>query len=362
MPAFKPPRERRWVVRMQWTSLLYAVLLIGSSICSVFGNSVLLLVVLFDKSLRTDTWPLTMSFCLSDLTLAISVIPFGIHNSLYSVKSYSSKSVLCQGSAFLFLLFQLASIHSLTWAVVDKFTEICFALSYTSIFTAHRVKVILTLVWVYSLLNAAMPLLGFGSYSYSEMKFLCFPSFQPSRIGFNMLFMVLGIIIPILLMCSMYGYIVYIARNQVKRGTFVCNEDHCFYVPANNYFKSSIVMVTTIVCLLVCWLPYIIICFYETLTGKESSQFVSVIATWLVLFTSALNPWINSMTRTRYRVALRRSVNKIRKMLQHPCKTSLFKCTTVQPARESNKSTASSPSVPPAPQTNNRPQQDLTLA
>ncbi|XP_056623670.1 adenosine receptor A3 [Triplophysa dalaica] len=347
---------------MQWTALIFAVLLIGSSICSVLGNSVLLLVVLFDKSLQTDTWPLTLSFCLSDLALGISIMPFGIHNSLFQVKGYASKSAFCQGSAFLFLLLQLASIHSLTWAAVDKFTEICFALSYASIFTAHRVKIILAVVWLYSLLSAAMPLIGFGSYGYSETKFLCVPSFQPSSVGFNMLFMGLGIIIPILLMCCMYVYIVYVAWNQVRRGTFVCNEDHCFYVPANNYFKSSIVMVATIVCLLVCWLPYIIICFYETLTGKESLQSASVFATWLVLFTSALNPWINSMTQTRYKVALRRRVNKIRQMFRHPRKNTLPQCTTILPVCESNNSPASSASVPTGPQTNNGAQQDLTLA
>ncbi|XP_052001758.1 LOW QUALITY PROTEIN: adenosine receptor A3 [Xyrauchen texanus] len=288
----------RWLIRMQWTAIVYGVLMLGSSVCSVFGNCVLLLVVLLNRNLQTDTWALTLSFCLSDLALGISIIPFGIHNSLFLVQGYTSNSALCQGSAFLFLLFQIASIHSLTWATVEKFTEICFALSHTGIFTAHRAKVILAVVWMYSLLNATLPLLGFGSYGYSKTKFLCVPRFQPSSIGFNMLFMGLGIIVPILLMCSMYGYIVYIARNQVRRGTFVCNEDHCFYVPANNYFKSSIVMVTTIVCLLVCWLPYIVICFYETLTGKESLQPASAVATWLVLFTSALNPWINTMTQT----------------------------------------------------------------
>lgn len=233
-------------VNMQWTAVLYAVLMIGSSICSVFGNLLLLLVILLNQTLQTDTWVLTLSFCICDLALGVSTIPFGIHNSLFKVKSYPSKSATCQGSAFLFLALQLASIHSLTWATVDKFTEICFALSYPVIFTAYRAKIILAMVWVYSILNASLPLFGFGSYAYSETKFLCVPSFKPSSIAFNMLFMVLGIIIPIVLMCSMYGYIVYIARNQVRRGTFVCNEDHCFYVPANNYFKSSIVMVTTI--------------------------------------------------------------------------------------------------------------------
>ncbi|KAI5611497.1 adenosine receptor A3-like [Silurus asotus] len=296
---------------MQWIEVAYAVLMISSSLCSVCGNTVLLLLLLSDRSLQTETWTLTLSFSLSDLALGLSTIPFGAYNSLFRPQGYASSGALCQSSAFLFLLLQLASVHSLTWATIDKFTEICFALKYARIFNARRTRVILAVIWVYSLLNASLPLLGFGSYSYISSSFLCAPTFIPANTCFNMLFIVVGIIVPILAMCSMYGYIVYIARKQVRRGTFVCNELHCFYVPANNYFKSSIVMVTTTVCLLICWLPYITICFYETLTGKESPQVVSAIATWLMLFTSTLNPWINSMSQTRYRVALQRSVNKI---------------------------------------------------
>ncbi|XP_017555304.1 histamine H2 receptor [Pygocentrus nattereri] len=283
---------------MQWMAGVYAMLMIGSSLCSVCGNAALLLVLLLNRSLHTETWTLTLSFSVCDLALGLSTIPFGAYNSLFQPQGYPSSSALCQGSGFFFSLLQLSSIHSLTWATVDKFIEICFALNYANIFTSHRTRVILAVIWMYSLLNAALPLLGFGNYTYSSSRFLCAPSFKPATIGFNMLFIVVGVIVPILAMCSMYGYIVYIARNQVRRGTFVCNEQHCFYVPANNYIKSSIVMVTTIVCLLICWLPYITICFYETLTGRESPQSASAIATWLALFTSALNPWIISMTQT----------------------------------------------------------------
>lgn len=230
---------------MERTEVVYAVLMISSSLCSVCGNAILLLLLLSDRSLQTETWTLTLSFSLSDLALGLTTIPFGAYNSLLRPQGYASSGALCQGSAFLFLLLQLASVHSLTWATIDKFTEICFALKYARIFNAHRTRVILTVIWVYSLLNASLPLLGFGRYSYSSNRFLCAPCFEPANTGFNMLFIVVGIIVPILAMCSMYGYIMYIARNQVRRGRFVCNEHHCFYVPANNYFKSSIVMVTT---------------------------------------------------------------------------------------------------------------------
>ncbi|XP_034153366.1 histamine H2 receptor [Esox lucius] len=283
---------------MQPVALVYAALMVVSSVCCVFGNVVLLLVVCLNKDLRTETWALTLSFCLSDLALGLSTIPFGAYNSLLRPEGYSNDGPLCQGSAFLYLLLQLASIHSLTWATIDKFTEICFALSYTTICTAKRTRVVLVSVWLYSLANAALPLLGFGHYTYSWTRFLCTPSFQPVYRGFSMLFIAVGIIAPILIMCSMYVYIVYIARKQVRRGTFVCNDQHCFHVPAKNYLRSSMVMVATVVCLLVCWLPYITTCFYETFSGRDPPAAASAVATWLVLFTSALNPWINSMTQS----------------------------------------------------------------
>ncbi|XP_062379396.1 adenosine receptor A3 [Sardina pilchardus] len=335
---------------MASSAVAYAALMICSSGCSVCGNSMLLLVALLNNNLRTDTWPLTCSFCLCDLALGLTIMPFSAHASLFRpVEGYPSEGALCQASAFLFVLLQLASVHSLTWATVDKFTEICFALSYARVFTARRVRAVLAAVWAYCLLIAALPLAGFGSYGYGEGRRVCAPSFRSSCVGFNVLFVGLGVIAPILAMCCLYGYIVYVAKKQARRGTFVCNEQHCFYVPANNYLRSSVVMIATVVCLLVCWLPYIVICFYESLTGKESPEPASAVATWLMLFTSALNPWINSMTQTRYRAALRLSLTKLRQMFQQRRKkTSLTQITATQPssARES----CSSAPQPPAGQ------------
>uniref|UniRef100_A0A3Q1EY34 Histamine H2 receptor-like n=2 Tax=Acanthochromis polyacanthus TaxID=80966 RepID=A0A3Q1EY34_9TELE len=268
-----------------------------SSVASVCGNLLLLLVLLLNKDLHSDTLGLTLSFSLSDLALGLSTIPFGAHNSLFQSDGYPSEGTLCQGSGFLFLLLQTSSIHSLSWATVDKFTEICFALSYCSIWTAGRSRAVLVLVWLFCLVSAALPLLGFGSYAYSESRFLCCPSFDRDHRYFVVLWMAAGIVAPILTMCSLYGYIVYVARKQARRGTFMCNDQHCFYVPANNYLRSSIVMVSTSVCLLVCWLPYISVCLYETFSGNQSPPVASAFSAWLVLTSAALNPWITCMTQ-----------------------------------------------------------------
>ncbi|XP_072221194.1 beta-2 adrenergic receptor [Leuresthes tenuis] len=276
---------------------LYAALMVLSSAASVCGNLLLLLVLLLNKELRSDTLGLTLSFSLSDLALGLATIPFGVHNTLSWPVGYPSEGGFCQGSGFIFLLLQTSSIHSLTWATVDKFTEMCFALSYSSIWTKTRSRVVVVLVWLFCLVNASLPLLGFGSYVYNESRFLCCPDFTPDNRCFVVPWMVVSIVAPILTMCSLYGYIVYVARKQARRGTFMCNELHCFYVPANNYLRSSVVMVTTSVCLLVCWLPYISVCLYETFSGEASPAVASALSTWLVLTSAALNPWITCMTQ-----------------------------------------------------------------
>lgn len=225
--------------------MLYAVLMVLSGTAAICGNLFILTVVLLNKELQSDTLGLTLSFSLSDLATGLSIIPFGVHNSLSWPAVHPSKGALCQGSAFILLLLQSSSIHSLTWVTVDKFTAICFALRYPSIWTARRSWVLLALIWFFCLINASLPLMGFGSYAYSESRFLCCLEFTPGNRYFVMLWVVVGVTLPILTMCSLYGYIFYIARKQARRGTFVCNELHCFYVPANNYLRSSLVMVTT---------------------------------------------------------------------------------------------------------------------
>ncbi|XP_049452024.1 histamine H2 receptor [Epinephelus fuscoguttatus] len=297
---------------------LYGTLMVLSGVASVCGNLLLLLVLLLNKELRTDTLGLTLSFSISDLALGLSTIPFGAYNSLVQPSCCPSEGAFCQGSGFIFVLLQTSSIHSLTWATVDKFTEICFALSYGTIWTARRSRVVLVLIWLFCLVNAALPLLGFGSYIYSESRFLCCPSFTPENKCFVVLWMLVGIVVPILTMCSLYGYIVYVARKQARRGTFMCNDLHCYYVPANNYLRSSIVMVTTSVCLLVCWLPFISVCLYETFSGQQSPAVTSALSAWLVLTSAALNPWITCMTQIRYRAAVRRSVGRFIQMCLCP--------------------------------------------
>lgn len=50
--------------------------------------------------------------------------------------------------------------------------------------------------------------------------------------------------------------------------------------------------------MLLCWLPFVSVCLYETFSGVQSPAAVAALSTWLALANAALNPWITCMTQT----------------------------------------------------------------
>lgn len=225
---------------------VYASLMVVSAVACVCGNVVHLLLLLLHRELRPESLGFTLSFSLCDLALGLTIIPFGALNGARGpAAGPPAGGALCQGGGFLLVLLQTSSVHSLMWATVEKFLEICFALSWRRVWTSARSRALLVLVWFFCSLGATLPLLGFGSYTYSTTRFLCCPSFTPEGRRFVLLWALMGVAAPVVAMGGLYASIIYVASKQARRGTFMCNEQHCFYVPANAYLRSSIVMVTT---------------------------------------------------------------------------------------------------------------------
>lgn len=226
--------------------LVSSALMALSGVASVSGNLLLLLTLLLNKQLRTDTLGLTLSSSLSDLALGLSIIPLGAYNGLSCPAGCRREGPACQGSAFVFILLQTSSISSFAWVTVARFTEVCLALSSSSVWTPRRSWLLVLLLWVFCSLLAALPLLGLGSYSYSQSRFLCCPTFSPDNSCFVAVWILAGVALPVAATCSLQGYMVHVARKQARRGTFACNQLHCFYVPANNFLRSSMVMLAVL--------------------------------------------------------------------------------------------------------------------
>uniref|UniRef100_A0A8C5R4P1 G-protein coupled receptors family 1 profile domain-containing protein n=1 Tax=Leptobrachium leishanense TaxID=445787 RepID=A0A8C5R4P1_9ANUR len=283
---------------MQKATLSVFATLIGTSGVGIVGaNLLLLLLFAFHMKLRTDTWALSLNLSICDLTFGIAVIPVAVYNSLSGGGIFSEDGTACHLMGFLFVLLHLASLNSLVCATIDKFTEICFPLRYPQLITKRRIWIILALVWIYAAVVASFPFMGFGKYAFSTDVYICLPYFGSSTTVYSVLFLSVGVLGPITLISVLYIAIIQIARHQARRGTFVCNDQHCYYVPIRSYFKNTVILVVSAFYLVVCWVPMVIIGFYETFHSHDIPAMAKMVCTWLVVMMSGLNPWINSLAQ-----------------------------------------------------------------
>ncbi|XP_038636910.1 histamine H2 receptor isoform X3 [Scyliorhinus canicula] len=231
-------------MKMLSITVLYTCLMILTCVGSITANILLLFILGFNQKLQKDTSVLIFNLSICDLILGLLVIPVGVHNTLFDGAGYSRQDAWCQFFAFFYVLLQLASVHSMTCVTIDKFAEICLPLSYVQLFTRRRAWVTIFSVWIYCILNASLPFVGLGQYTYEEHRYICAPSFNSSLKAYCVVTIVIGIFLPIMIVCCLAIYVVQIARHQAIRGTFECNEQHCYSVPEKCYLKSTIILVS----------------------------------------------------------------------------------------------------------------------
>ncbi|XP_040189436.1 rhodopsin, GQ-coupled-like [Rana temporaria] len=296
---------------------IYTVLMITTGIGAVGANLILLFLFASHLKLRTDTWALTLNLSLCDLIFGIGVIPVAVYSSLLGGGIFSLDNIACKLLGFLFVFLQVASLNSLVWATIDKFTEICFPLRYAQMITKKRIWIILVLLWIYASIVSTFPFMGFGEYSFSSDVYMCLPLFHSSTTAYGVILLSGGILAPILTISVLYIAIIHIARNQAKRGTFVCNDQHCYYVPIRSYFRNTVILIVSAFYLLVCWTPSVIISFYEIFYDHNVPPIVKMTSIWLVVLTSGINPWVNTLAQRKYRRALRDSWRKLKRIFEN---------------------------------------------
>ncbi|KAG7277759.1 hypothetical protein CRUP_023047 [Coryphaenoides rupestris] len=299
-----------------WARSVFAGLMVVNSVASVAGNLLVLLLLLLHKDLRTtDSSALSLSLSLSDLGLGLTVLPLAAHRSLggegdqapSGLGQEGDQAALCQAGGFLFLLLQTASLHSLAWLTLHRYSQICLPLSHSQLWTGRRTLAPPLLLWSFCLLTAALPLLGAGGgYAYSRYTFLCEPG---AGGGFGLYLLLLGVLLPLGAVVILQACMAAAARRQARRGTFTCNQDHCFYVPAVSYTRTAGLLLTTSGV-------------YQAVSGQQVWAELSCLSAWLLLCTPALNPWSISMSQTRYRAALRRGVAMVTQVFRRSGETS----------------------------------------
>ncbi|XP_033834527.1 olfactory receptor 1496-like [Periophthalmus magnuspinnatus] len=118
-------------------------------IMTVFGNVVLLLIILLVRSLHTPKYMIVFNLALTDLCGSTALIPKVLDTFLFENRYISYEACL----SYMFFVLFFGSVQSWTLVTMsfDRFVAICFPLHYHKVVTKSAVAVMLLFVWLLSL-------------------------------------------------------------------------------------------------------------------------------------------------------------------------------------------------------------------
>ena len=142
--------------------IAYTILLAIILIVAVSGNITVIMIYKSSTLLcRRPTCLFINSLAVSDLAVAVSILPIKIMQALYNQKLCSK--VVCQLYFTADILFFAASITNIFSVTIDRFITIIFPFRGTDILTFSRVKKWILLIWLYASIWAIFVHLNPGS-------------------------------------------------------------------------------------------------------------------------------------------------------------------------------------------------------
>ncbi|XP_042737567.1 histamine H2 receptor isoform X2 [Lagopus leucura] len=297
-------------------------LLVGSCLAllivfTLCGNIVVCLAVTLDRRLRSLTNCIIVSLAITDLLLALLVLPFSAFYELTSEWPFGS--TLCNIYLSLDVMLCTASILNLFIISLDRYFAVTTPLRYQQLVTPSRVAVALVVIWTVSLMVSFLPIhLGWNTNG-TTVQNTTPNCTRECKLEVNSVYglvdALLTFYIPLVIMCVTYYRIFKIAREQAKRinHTWCCSSNSPM-PPMVKEHKATVTLAVVMGAFIICWFPYFTVFTYRGVWGDSSVKGTPMsIVLWLGYANSALNPILYGTFNRDFQVAYQH--------LLHCCRT-----------------------------------------
>eukprot|EP00064_Thunnus_orientalis_P012442 superscaffoldBa00001908_g12477 len=291
-------------------AMLYSLLILAI----VFGNVLVCLAVLRERSLQTTTNYLVVSLAVSDLLVASLVMPWAVYLEVVGGAWLFSR-LYCNIFVTLDVMMCTASILNLCAISIDRYTAVVMPVLYNTTHRSRkRVFVMITTVWVLAFAVSCPLLFGFNTTDDPMVCSISNPDFviYSSVVSFYLPFMVtLLVYIRIYVFLRMrrkritFGQ----ASGKVQPGSTPPSVETCLQEETPKAKQDlSPIRINVVGVFLICWLPFFVTHILNThcRTCFVPPGLYSAF-TWLGYVNSALNPVIY----TTFNIEFRRAFIKI---------------------------------------------------
>ncbi|XP_044043543.1 opsin-3-like [Siniperca chuatsi] len=257
---------------------------LGSIMLFGFLNNLLVLVLFCRfKTLRTPVNVLLLNISVSDMLVCVCGTTLSFASSLRRRWLYGRLG--CMWYGFANSCFGVVSLISLAALSYDRYSTL---MVYNKRVSDYR-KPLLAVggSWLYSLVWTAPPLLGWSSYGLEGAGTSCSVTWTERSSGSHSYIVCLFVFclgLPVLVMVYCYGRLLYAVKQvgRIRRMAARRREFHILFM-----------VFTTVVCYLLCWMPYGVVAMMATF-GRPGviSPVASVVPSILAKSSTVINPVI----------------------------------------------------------------------
>ncbi|XP_063314287.1 pinopsin-like [Pelobates fuscus] len=252
----------------------------------VFGflnNFVVLILFCKYKTLRTPVNMMLLNISVSDMLVCIAGTTLSFTSSIQG--KWIGGEYGCQWYGFVNACFGIVSLISLAILSYERYSTLTL---YNK--NGHFYKKALLAVsssWIYSLIWTVPPLLGWSSYGKEGAGTSCsvrWSSESIESVSYIICLFIFCLVLPVLVMVYCYGRLLYAVKQvgKFRKCTARKREYHVLFM-----------VITTVICYLMCWLPYGVIALLATFGRPGAvSPAASVIPSILAKSSTVFNPII----------------------------------------------------------------------
>lgn len=252
------------------TDLSIAIVLIITGVVSIVGNGLVLLVYSQRRRKLKSHELMTVNLAVCDFGYSLLGAPFIIISSLSHAWIFGETGCLWYGIQG--FVFGIGSLITTSLISLDRCFKIC-SFQYGQLLEKRHASLSISLVWLYTLFWALLPVFGFGSYSPEPFGTSCTINWWRMKTSLNdrvyiFLIMILCFGVPTLTIITSY---IAIFIKVYWSGRILAS------MPSSSVTHSikdiRLTKIAAVVCssFLIAWTPYAIVSLYSALTAREGN-------------------------------------------------------------------------------------------
>ncbi|XP_077869896.1 LOW QUALITY PROTEIN: 5-hydroxytryptamine receptor 1A-alpha-like [Saccoglossus kowalevskii] len=316
-----------YIIEINASKIIIVILLSLMIISSIFGNCLVLIAILLEKSLQTVPNYLIASLAVADLLVSTVVMPLVAVREVTQIWIWGQE--VCDFFISMDVLCCTASILNLCVIALDRYWSITKHVQYTARRTPRRMTLMIAFVWLVSAIISIAPLFGWRTPKDTSDPYDCLIS---TDLGYTVFSTFGAFYIPMVIMLLIYWRIYQVAKFRIRgRGTEKKKYTECTTVMGNGNMsinhnmpspvrtleqtkkhlaearerKAAKVLGIVTGAFVVCWLPFFIVAFVMPFCKEQCyvPPPLQSCINWLGYMNSLLNPIIYTVFNKEFKNA-----------------------------------------------------------